>query len=55
MISSPKPLFAKTRPEAEPAAGYLADLQKSLARMGSDAGNAGIAAEVSFIHTEPQS
>ena len=55
VISSPKPLFAKARPEVEPAAGYLADLQKSLAKMGSDAANSGIVADVSFIHTEPQS
>ena len=55
VISSPKPLFSKVRQEVEPAAGYLADLQKSLARVGSDAANAGIIADVSFIHTEPQS
>ena len=55
VISSPTPLFANVRQEVEPTAGYLADLQKSLAKMGRDAGTAGIAAEVSFIHTERQS
>ena len=52
MISSPKPLFSKVRQEVEPSAGYLADLHKALARVGMDAGTAGIAAAVSFIHTE---
>jgi len=55
VISSPKPLFSKVRQDVELAAGYLADLQKSLARAGRDAGTAGIAAEISFIHTERQS
>ena len=55
VISSPKPLFTKVRQEVEPAAGYLADLRKSLARAGTDPGTAGIAAEISFIRTERQS
>ena len=53
VISSPKPLFTKVRQEVEPAAGYLADLHKALARVGTDPGTAGIAAAVSFIRTEP--
>jgi hypothetical protein len=52
VISSPKPLFSKVRQEVEPSAEYLADLHKALARVGMDAGTAGIAAAVSFIHTE---
>ncbi|MGE5441682.1 MAG: DUF4384 domain-containing protein, partial [Bacteroidota bacterium] len=55
VISSPKPLFTKVRQEVEPAAGYLADLRKSLARAGTHPGAAGIAAEISFIRTERQS
>jgi serine/threonine protein kinase len=55
VISSPKPLFAKVRQEVEPAAGYLADLRKSLARAGTDPGTAGVAAEISFIRTERRS
>jgi hypothetical protein len=55
MISSPKPLFSKVRQAVEPSAGYLADLEKALAKLGMDAGTAGIDAEISFIHTEPQS
>ena len=55
VISSPKPLFTKVRQEVEPAAGYLADLRKSLARAGADPGAAGIAAAISFIRTERQS
>jgi hypothetical protein len=51
----PKPLFTKVRQEVEPAAGYLADLHKALARVGTDPGTAGIAAAVSFIRTERQS
>jgi hypothetical protein len=55
VISTPKPLFSKIRQEVEPAERYVADLQKSLARLGNDPGTAGAAAEVSFIHTERQS
>jgi serine/threonine protein kinase len=55
VISSPTPLFSKVRQEVEPSTGYLADLQKALARVSRSAGTTGIVAEISFIHTERQS
>ena len=52
VLTSPKPLFTKLRPEVEPAEAYLADLREALARIGKSS-TPPILAELAFIKTEP--
>ncbi len=55
-IATARPLFSAPRPDAENAAGYLADLRKALDAAGQDAGQDGGQAPVAvamFITTVP--
>jgi hypothetical protein len=50
VLTSPKPLFARLRPEIEPADAYLADLREALTKVGKSPASP-ILAELAFIRT----